>query len=182
MLTNSESAVIHGAVRARLLRNIICGEPEQTRVPSYRRAMVTQVVKDSESEVVMAEWKAVEESIPQADIDAVGLWGHDNFSPAFINAVEKFGKDCSDPGNFQSSVLALVTCTSYVEAVRRNLVAGGDNCSRANFLGACFGAAFGLGQVDGIPLEWLTKTDKHTEVLETAISMFEDRKESHHHH
>lgn len=33
-----------------------------------------------------------------------------------------------------------LSSTSYEEAVRRTILAGGDNCSRATLLGALFGA------------------------------------------
>jgi hypothetical protein len=178
MLTNSESAVVHSAVRARILRAMIRSDPEQTRVPSERRFLVNQVVHNSDSDAIIAEWKAVEKAIPPQDVDAVGIWGMNNFSPGFIDTVERFGKECADPGNFQSSLLALVTCTNYSEAIRRNIVAGGDNCGRAMFLGACFGAAFGLGQVSGIPADWVAKTERGEEVLQRAISLFEDNKEN----
>lgn len=222
ILTTSDSAVVHSAIRARILRGLIragAADADSTTVttsasavatagPAQRRALVDAIIVESEDDLVAAEWEAVLRSIPAQDGTAltmtaagtlatgtdnseVSVWGPGNLSPAFLDAVATFGKACADPGNFQSALLALVTCTSFTEGVRRNLLAGGCNCSRANFLGACLGAAYGLdtgaaggegeeekekgvkGTARGIPLSWIAKTDKGVEVLEMTLGLFE---------
>jgi len=70
-----------------------------------------------------------------------------------IDAVERFGKQCANPGSFMGALLAIGTSHArmadgveygYVGAVRDVLKSGGCNCSRANFVGACLGAAYGF--------------------------------------
>lgn len=53
------------------------------------------------------------------------------------------GASCGNPGAFTNSAIAALTFPSYVEAVRTNIVASGDNCSRALFIGALFAAQVG---------------------------------------
>ena len=70
----------------------------------------------------------------------------------YIDAVVRFGKQCANPGSFMGALLAIGTSRArmadgveygYVGAVRDVLKSGGCNCSRANFVGACLGAAYG---------------------------------------
>lgn len=62
---------------------------------------------------------------------------------------------------------------SYADAIRRVIMVGGCNCSKANFVGACLGAAYGI-EIDsdkglGIPIEWIDKTDKGWEIFAMAL-------------
>ncbi|KAK1928472.1 Crystallin J1B [Phytophthora citrophthora] len=99
------------------------------------------------SEAISADTRA---SVQQA-IDAVEA---KTFADATA-AVAHFGKPCSLPGVLQGSVFVLLTSSGYVEALRANLVAGGDNCSRAIVIGAVMAAAQGN---EVIPAEWKHKT------------------------
>lgn len=87
-----------------------------------------------------------------------------------VEAVNEFGKACGHPGNFKSGVLALLSSDSFVEGVRKNILAGGCNCSRANFIGACLGAKYGLGGESGIPVEWISKTSEGELIFALALS------------
>ena len=66
---------------------------------------------------------------------------------------------------FQCSIHVLITAKSYVDGVRNTLVAGGCNCSRATFVGACLAAQFGI---DGIPMQWIRKTNSSSYAFELA--------------
>ena len=72
-------------------------------------------------------------------------------------------------GSFKGSVLAILRADSFANTIRKNALAGGCNCSRANFIGSVLGALYGIGGERGIPLEWLEKTDKGKETLELAL-------------
>jgi len=76
--------------------------------------------------------------------------------------VKKFGKACSYPGTFNSSIHAIITSTSYKSAVIKTIKAGGCNCSRANFVGAYFAAKNGL---KSIPKDWIKKTNPAKNIL-----------------
>ncbi|KAF4318434.1 hypothetical protein BBO99_00007102 [Phytophthora kernoviae] len=80
-------------------------------------------------------------------------------------AVAHFGKPCSLPGVLQGSLFVLLTYNSYVEALRANMLAGGDNCSRAIVIGAITAAAEGG---EAIPAEWKQKAVVYAQVQAMA--------------
>ncbi|RLN58629.1 hypothetical protein BBJ29_007885 [Phytophthora kernoviae] len=80
-------------------------------------------------------------------------------------AVAHFGKPCSLPGVLQGSLFVLLTYNSYVEALRANMLAGGDNCSRAIVIGAITAAAEGG---EAIPAEWKQKVVVYAQVQAMA--------------
>lgn len=65
------------------------------------------------------------------------------------------------PGAFQVSLLAAATATSYCDGIRKNMMAGGDNCSRSIYLGALLGAQYGA---QGVPQEWQQKVTGFNEI------------------
>jgi len=85
--------------------------------------------------------------------------------PDATAAIAHFGKPCSLPGVLQGSVFVLLTSGSYVEALRANMLAGGDNCSRAIVIGAVAAAAQG-GET--IPEEWKQNTKVYAQVQALA--------------
>jgi len=90
----------------------------------------------------------------------------------YTEAVAKFGKACGYPGNFQSALLGVISAGTFKDTLRLNILAGGCNCSRANFIGACFGARYGIENEDniyGIPLDWIAKTTYGCDILEMAL-------------
>jgi ADP-ribosylglycohydrolase len=52
---------------------------------------------------------------------------------------------------------AILTAESYKDAVRANILAGGDNCGRSIPIGAVLGACFTGDDTRGIPTEWAAK-------------------------
>lgn len=83
--------------------------------------------------------------------------------------VKKFGMACPLPGSFQSSLVSLVGAVSYSDAIRETILCGGDSCSRANLIGACLGAKFGI---EGIPLDWMAEVDGIEDIIENSIKCF----------
>ncbi|TMW65924.1 hypothetical protein Poli38472_003689 [Pythium oligandrum] len=74
-------------------------------------------------------------------------------------------KSCGLPGVLKGSLFVLLTSNGYVDAVRANMVAGGDNCSRSILIGACAAAAAVTeGAMDPVPAEWKHKTKSYTQV------------------
>lgn len=185
MLSATDCAVAHSAARASLLREVIRCRTADTSsevwpaVNLTERAALVQTVIASTDEVIRNEYQAVLSRLPASTTarmegDSMSVWGAPLLSAAYLDAVETFGKPCSDPGNFQSSLLAILTATSYSEGIQRNILAGGCNCSRSNFIGAVLGAAYGLGEANGVPLEWLRRTDQGLETLELALGLFRE--------
>jgi hypothetical protein len=61
------------------------------------------------------------------------------------------GLACPNPQAFMGTLHVLLNATSFEDGVRMNLLAAGDNCSRATCVGAVLGAAF------GVPNQWADK-------------------------
>lgn len=87
----------------------------------------------------------------------------------YVDAVSKWGTQCANPQSFQSAILAAVTSDSYEEGIKKCIIAGGCNCSRANYCGALLGASYLIGTKEGIPLDWMYQTDLIEEIFELAI-------------
>ncbi|GAX80493.1 hypothetical protein CEUSTIGMA_g7931.t1 [Chlamydomonas eustigma] len=81
--------------------------------------------------------------------------------PPFTWSVWCNGPACGNPAAFVNVVMAgAVYENSYVDGVRANLMAGGDNCSRGCMVGALLAAQGGL---DSIPVEWRKQTKGYAE-------------------
>jgi len=83
--------------------------------------------------------------------------------------VKQFGMACPMPGSFQSSLVSIIGAKSYPDAIRETVLCGGDSCSRANLIGACLGAKFGI---QGIPEDWMSKVDGIDGIVKNAITCF----------
>jgi ADP-ribosylglycohydrolase len=79
--------------------------------------------------------------------------------------VKTHGLACSMPPSFLGMVHGVAGGRGYREAVRDEILAAGDNCSRVSFIGACLGAKYGL---DSIPEDWLGKLNRAPDLLEWA--------------
>lgn len=84
-------------------------------------------------------WALEQSHIPSAARKWLGPAVNGNFSSA-ISAIGKFGQSCHLPGSFQGPFYMAVHSSNYLEAVRENIMSGGDNCSRAHLIGALFAA------------------------------------------
>lgn len=79
--------------------------------------------------------------------------------------VSKYGISCALPGPFIGPLAIVFGARGdFVTAVRANIFAGGDNCSRAAVVGALCGAGGGMA---GLPAEWRSKMSDWPE-LEAA--------------
>jgi hypothetical protein len=77
-------------------------------------------------------------------------------------AAQKFGLACSYPGNFKTSIHAILKSNNYKNAILRTIRAGGCNCSRSNFVGAYFAAFKGIR---AIPANWISKCIKSKQII-----------------
>jgi ADP-ribosylglycohydrolase len=88
---------------------------------------------------------------------------------AATQVVQRFGASCHLPGSFQAPLAVVLYNGSYEEAVRANILAGGDQASRAYSVGAITAAQGGLG---AIPVAWRERTKELPNVealLETVL-------------
>lgn len=61
--------------------------------------------------------------------------------------------------------------SSYRDAIRTNILAGGDSCGRSMALGAILGARYGFGGERGIPLPWLTRLRRGARLFDQAYEL-----------
>ncbi|MDP7450943.1 MAG: ADP-ribosylglycohydrolase family protein [Arenicellales bacterium] len=126
---NAPRAVDFGMVSAQLLKAAIQGEPMSSAIAKGVAAGTT------ETQQLLN--RALSMDVPVREV------------------TREFGLHC-DLGSGTASLLAnLKTASSFVDAIRQNLYAGGDNCGRAIVLGAVCGAHFDAGS-DGIPEAWVS--------------------------
>jgi len=71
-----------------------------------------------------------------------------------VEAAEAFGSSCALPGAFTVAVYILNTTETYEEAVKKNIMASGDQCSRSCFIGACLAASQGA---ECVPMDWIER-------------------------
>ena len=79
-----------------------------------------------------------------------------------------FGRPCYNPGSPMGAIHAVLTSSSFQDAVRKTIIAGGCNCSRSFFIGAMLGAKYGI---EGIPEDWMEKTKNIDQVLTLAMKI-----------
>ena len=76
----------------------------------------------------------------------------------YQSTTKKFGAACHVDMAIPLCLHILLNTESFEEAVRINILASGDSCGRAMFLGALAGAMYGIGGSRGIPESWITRT------------------------
>jgi len=138
-------AVRHAVVAARIIEAFILD----------REDPVLSIAREIQSDFpeISREVEEVEASLAVDHSTAVG---------------QIFGRPCYNPGSFLGSLHAVLSSHSYPEAVRKTIIAGGCNCSRAFFIGAMLGAKYG---VEGIPADWMEKTKNIDNILQLAIRL-----------
>jgi len=149
---NNEMAVTFAKATALLLRPLLLGE----KTPGG-----TTVVESMSLEAQVA-WKQA--------TDAIGS--------DFTTFVTDVGRSCALPGSFIAPAYLFQQTynndddedNAYVTALRRNILAAGDTCSRAILIGAVLAAA---GHEP--PAEWIARVDKTTmQRIDAAVEKLAD--------
>ena len=65
----------------------------------------------------------------------------------------------------------LARCTSYQEAIERNILAGGDTAGRAIMLGAILGRIHGVATSTGVPLSWILQLKEGAEIWQECETL-----------
>eukprot|EP01034_Spumella_vulgaris_P036503 gene36503-45016_t len=98
--------------------------------------------------------------------------------------MSSIGLNCNLPGVLVASLYIARVSSTFEEAVTSNLIAGGDNCSRAMVIGALFGAwsddTSTVDRIEGqsLPSGWVEKVnvDLWSEIREAADKIANDNK------
>jgi ADP-ribosylglycohydrolase len=88
-----------------------------------------------------------------------------------VVATKHFGMACDLPFGVPSAVHIIANSTSFTDATRQNIYAGGDTCGRAILVGAVAGAVFGMGGAHGIPQDWVERLSTRSEVADLLESL-----------
>lgn len=85
---------------------------------------------------------------------------------ANVNQIaDNFGRACLLAQGIPVCLHILRHANSYTDAIRMNILAGGDSCGRAMVIGPLAGALFGVGGANGIPLAWISKIHLNSEIM-----------------
>ncbi|SFR66403.1 ADP-ribosylglycohydrolase [Marinobacter daqiaonensis] len=76
-----------------------------------------------------------------------------------VTVGDQFGRTCYLHEAVPVIVHILTHAESFAEAVRANILCGGDSCGRAWIIGPAMAAIHGAGGVRGIPLSWLAQVN-----------------------
>lgn len=125
---SSDLAVQYGLGAARILERVVLGHG------------VAEAI----------EWARSAPDVPEPVRDAASKASDAAASPEPLGAIAaRFGLSCGMPGALINSLVAASRAEGYEAGLRANIVAGGDNASRACYLGALLAAAYG-----GPPAVW----------------------------
>ena len=144
------TSVSHGKVACRIIKELINSQGE------FKLMDIKSSIMKEFPDVVRS-LERVEDCI-QKDMDHVSA------------VLYVFGSPCYNPGSFQGAIHAHLTSSSYSEAIRKTIRAGGCNCSRSLFAGAMGAAKYGI---DSIPIPWIEKTHNAEKVVDLAIEMLQ---------
>lgn len=174
ILSSNPFCIRHTLIAGIILQNAIT-HGEMLSVKDIKHALLSMKNAD-------VSHQDIDEMIT-GELDTIQLCIESGLSSS--DAIERFGKQCANPGSFQGSIYAILTSlpsassseaeastSCYADAVRKTIRGGGCNCSRANFVGSVTASITGI---DGIPYDWLTKTDKIEEILRLAIDNIKNK-------
>ncbi|MBT3425348.1 MAG: hypothetical protein HOL98_02530 [Gammaproteobacteria bacterium] len=82
------------------------------------------------------------------------------------------GMHCDLGAGVPSVLFNLKSTSSFVDAIRANIYAGGDNCGRAIILGAVCGGLYGVGGPSGIPTSWIAKLENQAGISAQIDGLF----------
>lgn len=91
---------------------------------------------------------------------------------ARVQAVQDFGPSCHMPGSLLSTFALLAKPAPYADAVRGDILAGGDSAGRAHCIGALLAAQQGE---DAIPEAWRNKVSALGHIEELTAALLEQR-------
>ncbi len=135
---NTPRALDYGRVCVALLRSSIRGEPMATAI----------------NRAIQAGSNATQEILNRARSSDLSV----------RELTREVGLHCDLGAGVPSLLHNLKGASSFTEAIRNNIYAGGDNCGRAIVLGAVCGAHFGVDGDRGIPNEWLHRLTRFDEI------------------
>ena len=174
---NNQKAIAFGITSARILEAVLLGAPLQEALATVETNLGDDLKSsDFQQDVQTAftrgkkggedKGKTLDELLLEVSHEMM----HDKPESPFYNFA---ARSCALPGSFigplalfyKSTLVGKDAKETFVSAIRENILASGDTCSRGVFIGAVLGAS-GV-TTDGnsaIPSDWIEKMDKTTMV------------------
>jgi hypothetical protein len=85
-----------------------------------------------------------------------------------VEAAGELGMSCALAEGLPLSLVILLKAENFTDAVRTNILCGGDSCGRGILVGALGGLLWGSGGSEGIPEEWINRVLTRDEVRRAA--------------
>lgn len=136
---NNDTSVEYGIVYAEMLRAAI--------LKSTREAVV-EAAKTSATPAIRTD---IDKSLSMVDVPNT-------------ETAEFFGLSCHLPYGLPYTIHLIVNTDSYVDAIRKNILAAGDSAGRGIMIGAIYAALHGIGTPDGVPKEWMDRLTHQPEI------------------
>jgi ADP-ribosylglycohydrolase len=181
---NNQKAVAFAIASARLLEAVILGAPLEEALETVQKNVADDLASSEFKDDVLKafargkrggkeEAKTLDDVLLEISHEA--MEGKED-SPFYDLA----GRSCALPGSFIGPIALFYKYASFPQsfatALRENILASGDTCSRSVFVGAIF-AAVTVGDSgdaswsEGIPADWIEKFDAPTmKKLDAALS------------
>lgn len=188
---NNEKAIAFGIIAGRLLEAIILGAPLEEALETVHSNVAEDLGSSEYKDDVLKAFargkKAGKEEGFEKTLDDVLLevsheiMGEEKSDSPFYDLA---ARSCGLPGSFIAPIMLLYKYasssmplpTAFALALRENILASGDTCSRAVYVGAILAAA-GVGSEEGakwqdaIPPDWNAKLDPVTSArIDVALS------------
>jgi ADP-ribosylglycohydrolase len=174
---NNPMAIKFGIAAARILEAVVLGAPSLAEALATVESNLVQDLGDDAAKEVQAAIDiakaaaATNQSVSDVLLELSHEMMKDQPESPFYDLA---ARSCALPGSFIGPLVQLYRTppVDYVAGLRENILASGDTCSRAVFLGAVLGAMTPDGA--GVPVSWLdrldTKVRSHVDGLSQKIS------------
>ncbi|KAL4424390.1 hypothetical protein ABPG77_005633 [Micractinium sp. CCAP 211/92] len=135
-------------------------------------AILERVVVQGSSVGEAIAWGMQPGNVPEAVREQVAPFLGDT-TPSLHSMVHEITKapSCTLPGALTNALYCAATSSGYVDNTRRNIVVGGDNCSRVLFGGALWAAAEGEGV---LPEAWKQQVPLYPELERLVDELLSD--------
>lgn len=178
---NNQKAISFGIASARILEAVLLGAPLDEALATVEKNLADDLKSSDFLEVVMKAFARGKKGGQEKDktLDDVllevsheGMKGKED-SP-FYNLA---GRSCALPGSFVGPIALFYKYANskevFATAIRENIMASGDTCSRAVFVGAVLAASGATTSESAVPSEWIDKMDKGTmKKVEAALESY----------
>ena len=130
-------------------------------------AMLAAAIETREKDAVLLAAKANADAEIREMIDAALA----RIDQPNTEVAHYFGLSCHLPYGLPQNIHLIANCDNYVDAIRMNILAAGDNAGRSVMLGAIYAALYGIDGEQGLPSAWIDKVSRKREIVDLLTSI-----------